>query len=260
MAEINPFGDSEMLFIRLLLNIALKNPVSKNSGKKKMRSAWRFLEEPKQHQPRQDNLQQFIPARGNKKLSEEETANKAEVVIEPDGDGYRVLHLGKEGHYKKLKGFDYLYTLIQNPGKRIPMTELIGAGSDDRVTADQSSFQPIYDIEALKSFSLEIKRLEEEEERFKKDQRFSEADHCREQIESIRREKKKSTGLSGHSRNLDPSRGKMRGSIHGALNTAYETLRNGTPPMNELAVFLKQHVHSEGGCFIFDPDRNLGQS
>ena len=45
MAEINPFGDSEMLFIRLLLNIALKNPVSKNSGKKKMRSAWRFLEE-----------------------------------------------------------------------------------------------------------------------------------------------------------------------------------------------------------------------
>ena len=176
-----------------------------------------------------------------------------EYVFMRSGTGYLISGFNESGHVKNLKGFQQLAILLQSPGKPIPMTQLVGADKDDRILADKQSSQPVLTEEAKQKIREQIRELNENLDKAKRDNDPGEADNIRKEIEKIEEHAKAAIGIGGKDRDLNNPIQKLRTKIHGTLKTAYKSLRDADPTMKELADHFEASISAEASCFIYRP-------
>jgi hypothetical protein len=176
-----------------------------------------------------------------------------QFIFAPEGDGYYVAGFGESGHVTRLKGFDIIAQLVRTPSQTVTMLELTGAAADERIGADQRSRQEALDLRALREIRDRLAERREDYENAKAENNTVERDLAEKEIEELKSNLQKATGLAGRSRDMNSQIDRLRPTIHGNLNTAYKRLRSATPPMVQLADHFEQTISSEGGAFIYSP-------
>ncbi len=173
------------------------------------------------------------------------------------GDGYYLAGFGESGYVRKLKGFDAIARLVRSPSTPVSMAELVGTGGEERPCCDQRSRQETLDETATKQIGDELAELRRDYENAKADNNTVEMDLAQRQITGLESRLRTDIGLGWRSRDMNSEADKLRPKIYGVLRTAYKTLRQAMPLMNELANHFEGAISSESGCFIYRPAKPI---
>ena len=60
-----------------------------------------------------------------------------QFVFAPDGDGFLVAGFGERGHFRKLKGYENLQSILQAAGEPVPIFRLLGIQRDPAILIDR---------------------------------------------------------------------------------------------------------------------------
>jgi hypothetical protein len=176
-------------------------------------------------------------------------------VFAPSGNGYDIAVPEGKGHFGELKGFGQIYQLISSTNGTVPMRLLIGGADDARLCADRRSRQPAIGAEGFQQIAEKRRELKADLEKATKDNNPSEADRLQAELIEFNAAVSASMALGETPRDLNSDRGRHRASIHASLNRAYKALRDGKPPLNELAKHFELSISCEGACFVYKPER-----
>jgi hypothetical protein len=191
-----------------------------------------------------------------------------------DGDGYYISAIGVEGHFGRLKGFDYLAKLIDRAGKDVLMVELVRDEDDDGVAdrrrqhrfldagdwADMGEAgggvmregfrkgEAPVDKRAVEEIRERLKEIAEELEEARDNNDRGLVSRLQEEQEKLKKH------VLGQYRKDDPEVNKLRSRISGALKVAYEHLNTAQPPMRALANHFAVFISAAGATFSYRPE------
>jgi len=176
-------------------------------------------------------------------------------IFRKNGTVFYIEGFGERGAVHDLKGFRQIFRLIQTPGRSVLMLELVEAGDDERIAADQRSKQPLLDSEGNTKIYKKIQSEKADLEKYKRNNDNAQAQLCEEQIEKLAEYLRKATGLGGRDRNLNANHNRLRPKISGTLSTAYKKLYNADPSMKKLAEHFESSIFADGTgtSFIYQP-------
>jgi hypothetical protein len=136
-------------------------------------------------------------------------------VFAPSGNGYIIKGFGESGHMSGYKGLDVIARLIRMPRQAVPVFELVGA--NDRIKADRRSPQRALDAEAKRKIKEQLAEHQADLDRARRENDTVEADIAEKEIEALKRQGLRATGLGGKDRDLNNPYDKLRPMIFNQL-------------------------------------------
>jgi hypothetical protein len=182
----------------------------------------------------------------------QESEESLEFVFVPSGNGYEIKGFGESGHIKKLKGLKVIARLISTPNVSVSMEELVG-GTGQKGT-DRRTPQVAFDPEAEKKIKAEMRELQNDLTKARKNNDHGEVERVEREIEKLQRHVLQAKGLGGRKRDLNNPYDKLRPRIYSQLQDVYAAMRKAKPPMLKLAEHFELAISSEGGnAYIYRP-------
>ena len=166
--------------------------------------------------------------------------------LKPTGGGYLVSGFGEEGHFPAVQGFGALRLLVQQPGRPVSWADL---DPGMRVAGPRSA-QPALDAAAMSSVLADLERLRREIEESEND---AERADSQRRYDELLTQLRTDSGPGRKVRDLNSLTDKLRPKIVGRLKTAYQKLRDATPPLNKLADHLENSVSACRTGFVYSP-------
>lgn len=180
-----------------------------------------------------------------------------EYVFARDGDGWFVRAFGEQGHFKRLRGLEYIAKLLEGPGEPVLMTHLVG-GRTGRTTAEDAeahglavgaSPQPKADRDTMAELRRKIAECDQgiEDARRKGDPVV--ADAMEREREQLVAHVNALTRPGGQSRAFAADTDRLRVAIYRNLERAYAALRKGSMP--KTADHLERAISAQGDCYVY---------
>ncbi|TWU21816.1 hypothetical protein [Bythopirellula polymerisocia] len=170
------------------------------------------------------------------KSQPEDNEPEVEFIFAPDGDGFFIRAFGEEGHFKFLKGFEYLYRLVQQTDRGLLATEL----HNTRVT--DISNQPLIDEEGLKEIRNRKTEAEQELEQARHDSDSVAELIAIEELEHAKKYIRQVTSPNGKVKNVSKSSTSAITSVSSCIDRAIDKLRNVATPMTKLADHFERSI------------------
>jgi hypothetical protein len=201
--------------------------------------------------------------------SKEETGTKAtkDFVFAKTKSGYIIRGFGERGFVGDLIGFNYIFRLLQSPGKTVPIDELLsksakhcpGKADSEKQEVNENEKEgirgsiqealPTQDRKKLKEELVELSEARKEAERTENTEEY---DRCEKKYEQIEKYLRTSRKRDGTPRDLNNQFSKKAPSIHTAKNRACEDLKKKDMPA--LAAHFLDCISESDGCgFKYHP-------
>jgi hypothetical protein len=173
------------------------------------------------------------------------------------GNGYYVEGFSERGHLSDYDGLANIARLLSTPGRSVSLAELASVSPDHRSDGEvlpvkrNFSAQPALDAKANAGILADMARLEREAEEAEND---VDREDSLDQLEKLRSLWKASTGLGGHSRDLNSIRERLRPRISGRLSTVYAAMEKPGVGLGQVAKFLRSRIGCRGGNYVYTPE------
>jgi hypothetical protein len=174
-------------------------------------------------------------------------------VFTRSGDGYFVSVPKGKGYFAGLKGFGQILQLILAPDGTVPMRLLVSDADVPLAFRDLRSRQPTIDSKGFEQIRAYRQELQVDLAKATKDNDLPAKERIQAELQKLNETVVASMGLGNTPRDLNNELDKLRPRIHASLRRAYETLRKGEPPLNDLADHFERSIFSENGCFVYRP-------
>jgi hypothetical protein len=168
------------------------------------------------------------------------------------GDGYEISAFGVRGHFKGSVGLDYLFQLIQAPGRPVPIVELLSK-KGARPADNTPSKQPVLDEDYKRQLKESLEDLEAKLDKAKKNNGHGEIKRITPEIEHLMSTMRSAVGIGGRDRGLNDTLDKRRSAISMAIRRACDVLQHAEPPMNLLADHFRVSIKAEMPTFVYKP-------
>jgi len=174
--------------------------------------------------------------------------DKAAFAFQPDGDGYFVRGLGKQGHFtaKGAKGLHDIFRLVKSPGVLTPMLELDAEAGTIRLDGDSHNPQPVANSKTRQDIAAKRRELRADIDNADTD---LERDESRAELETLEAEAKKMFGLAGKARDLNNPNDRLRPKLLARKTRACKQIKNSG--LSELAGHLDLSIVSDGDCLVY---------
>jgi len=191
---------------------------------------------------------------------------EGEFVFARDGDGWRIRAFGEEGHFKNLKGLEYVARLIERPGQRVPLEQLEGGGKGPTTDAESSlmtefadaegldrdmSDQAVLDDEARRDIEKALEDLEDEIREAEHWNDLGRAETAKAKRQVLLEHYRRSTRPNGQSRRFDSDRDKQRVRIWNAIKYSCKTLKEHCMP--QTADHFLISISANNGGYLYQP-------
>ena len=189
-------------------------------------------------------------------------------IFQNKGTFWEITYSAKPFILQETRGLADIITLLKNPGRDIPASELCQLGNDDSATlaraSDQELFEeglteseidadgePILDDEAKRRYRERIEELQEQKKTATGCGKYDEAQKAEEEIEDITRELTSKTGLGGKSRKFRGQSDKARLAVLDRIKSALSKVREQD---DALAKYLETTIETGAHC-VYRPEK-----
>jgi hypothetical protein len=194
----------------------------------------------------------------------DESPPKPRFLFARDGDGYAIEGFGEHGHFKKLKGFEYIEALLKEAGKPVPMVQLVREGlgeipSEDSLEDEErsavsltgSTRHPVWDQQTWDDVNAKQRELDSDLESARKGGNQAEIDELEKEKGKLDGFANATTRAFGRGRDMSFDSDRLRSRIKMALNKAYKELRESSLPV--LADHFQKAIAADGPTYKYGP-------
>jgi tetratricopeptide (TPR) repeat protein len=170
------------------------------------------------------------------------TEPKPPVVLEPQGQVWRVLYAGREALLKDSRGIQLLARLISSPRERI---HVLALASDDTTALGESSAGSALDTTALKRYRARLAELDEEIARAENLDDATRATRLQTEHDALTAELRRAVGLGGRLREVGSVTERARVNVTRRLRDAIARVAEAHP---ELGRHLTESIRTGTYC------------